>query len=81
MVEAVVLVNTEFESSRGQIFENLKEIDGIDKAYITAHGVYDFVAKVQTKTIDELKNNVLEPIRKIDAVMSTTTLVIAENSF
>jgi DNA-binding Lrp family transcriptional regulator len=78
MVEAVVLVNTEFESPREQVFENLKKINGVNKAYITAYGVCDFVAKVQTKTITELKNNVLKSIRKIDAVMSTTTLVVAQ---
>jgi DNA-binding Lrp family transcriptional regulator len=81
MVEAVVLVNTEFESPQDLILQNLKEINGVNKAYSTAYGIYDFVAKVQTKTVAELKSNVLEPIRKIDSVMSTTTLVVAENSF
>jgi DNA-binding Lrp family transcriptional regulator len=81
MVEAVVLVNTEFESPRDRVLQNLKEINGVNKAYTTAYGVYDFVAEVQTKTVAELKSNILERIRKIDAVMSTTTLVVAENSF
>jgi DNA-binding Lrp family transcriptional regulator len=81
MVEAVVLVNTEFESPREQVFENLKEIKSVNKAYTTAYGVYDFVAKVQTNNVAELKSNVLDRIRKIDSVMSTTTLVVAENSF
>ena len=78
MVDAVVLLNTEFESPREQVFENLKEIDGVDKAFITDYGVYDVVAKVKTKTITELKNNVLESIRKIDAVASIMALVVAE---
>jgi DNA-binding Lrp family transcriptional regulator len=64
MVEAVVLVNTEFESPREQVYENLKEIIGVNKAYTTVHGVYDFVAKVQTKNVVELKSYVLERIRK-----------------
>jgi DNA-binding Lrp family transcriptional regulator len=53
----------------------------VNKAYTTAYGVYDFVAKVQTNNVAELKSNVLDRIRKIDSVMSTTTLVVAENSF
>jgi DNA-binding Lrp family transcriptional regulator len=81
MVEAVVLVNTEFESPQGQVLQNLKEIKGVNKTYTTAYGVYDFVAKVQTKNVAELKSNVLERIQKIDSVMPTTTLVITENSF
>jgi DNA-binding Lrp family transcriptional regulator len=81
MVEAVVLVNTEFDSQREQVLQNLKEINGVNKAYTTAHGVYDFVAKVQTKNVAELKSNILERIRKIDSVMSTTTLVVSQKSF
>jgi DNA-binding Lrp family transcriptional regulator len=78
MVEAVVLVNSDFESPQDQVLENLKEIKGVDKAYSTSYGVYDFVAKVQTKTIGELKNSVLEHIRKLNAVVSITTLVVTQ---
>lgn len=78
MVEAVVLVNTEFDSSQKQVLENLQEINGVDGAYATSYGVYDFVAEVQTKTVGELKNNVLERIRKIESVDSTTTLVVTQ---
>jgi DNA-binding Lrp family transcriptional regulator len=78
MVEAVVLINTDIESPQDQVFENLKEINGVDKAYNTNYGVYDFVAEVQTKTIDELKTSVLQHIRKLDSVDSTTALVVAK---
>jgi len=81
MVEAVVLVNTEFESPQDQVLKNLKEIDGVNKAYTTAYGVYDHVAKVQTKNVAKRKSNVLERIQRIVSVMSTVTLVVAENSF
>jgi DNA-binding Lrp family transcriptional regulator len=81
MIEAVILVNTEFESPEEQVLQNLKEIHGVNKAYTTAHGVCDYVAKVQTKNVAELKSTVLERICTIDSVMSTSTLVVAENSF
>lgn len=76
MVEAVVLINTEFDSPQKQVLENLQKTNDVDEAYATSDGIYDFVAQVQTKTVDELKNNVLECIRKIDSVDSTTTLVV-----
>jgi DNA-binding Lrp family transcriptional regulator len=76
MVEAIVLVNTEFDSPHEKVLENLQEIRGVHEAYATLHSVYDFIAKVQTKTIDELKSIVLERIEKMDAVNSTTTLVV-----
>lgn len=78
MVDAVVLINTDIESPQDQVLENLKEINGVDKAYNTTYGVYDFIAEVQTKTLDELKTSVLQRIRKIDSVDSTTTLVVAK---
>ena len=76
MVEAVVLVNTEFDSSQKQVLKNLQEISDVHEVYATSYGVYDFIAKVQTKTIGELKSNVLEQICKMDKVDSTTTLVV-----
>ena len=78
MVEAVVLINSRIESPQDQVFENLKEIDGVDKAYNINYGVYDFIAKLRTKTMNELKNVVLEHIRKIDSIESTTTLLVAQ---
>ena len=78
MAEAVVLINTKIESPQDPVFGNLKEIDGVDKAYTTRHGVYDFVVKVRTKTMNKLRNVVLEHIQKIDAVESTTTLLVAQ---
>jgi DNA-binding Lrp family transcriptional regulator len=80
MVEAVVLAHTEFESPQEQIFKKLQKINGVNEAYITASGVYNFVAKVQSKTIIELKNIFIKIILKIDSVMSTTTLVVAQKS-
>jgi DNA-binding Lrp family transcriptional regulator len=78
MVEAVALLNTKFDSSQKQVLENLQEINGVDEAYATSYSVYDFVAKVQTKTLDELKNNVLGNIRKIDSVDAATILVVTK---
>ena len=78
MVEAIVLVNANFDSSQNQVRENLHEINGVEKTYVTSYGVYDFVAEVQTKSMNELRNYVLERIRKIDSVDSATTLVVTQ---
>jgi DNA-binding Lrp family transcriptional regulator len=76
MVEAFILVNAEFDLSQKQILENLQEIDYVDEVYSIAYGVYDFIAEVQTETVDELKNSVLESIHNLDAVDSATTLIV-----
>ena len=52
MVEAVVIVNTKFESPQDKIIEDLKKINGVNKTCTTAYGVYDFVARVQTKNVN-----------------------------
>lgn len=78
MVEAVVLVNTTFDSPQKQILENLQEIKGVEEAYATLYSVYDFVAEVQTKTLDALRTSVLENMGKIGAVDSTTTLIVGK---
>ena len=54
MVEAFVLINTKTESPQNQVLEDLKKILGVDEAY-SFFGVYNFVAKVQAESIDELK--------------------------
>jgi DNA-binding Lrp family transcriptional regulator len=59
MVKAVVLVNTEFDLSQKQVLKNFQEISEAHKLYATSYGVYDFIAKVQTKKVGELKSNVL----------------------
>lgn len=76
MVEAFILVNTAFDSPQKQVLENLQEINYVDEVYSTAYGVYDFIAEVQTETVDELKNNVLKNIKNVDAVDSATTLIV-----
>jgi len=78
MIEAIVLVNTEFDSSQKQVLENLQQISGVEEAHATFYSVYDFVAEVQTKTLDELRTIVLENIGKIEAVDSTTTLIVGK---
>jgi hypothetical protein len=56
----------------------LEKINGVNKAYNTMNGTYDFVAEVKTKTIEELRTIVLPRIRKTNAVDSATTLMVAQ---
>ena len=78
MVEAIVLIKTKVGPQQDHVLENLKKINGVDKAYNTINSTYDFVAEVKAKTIKELRTIVLQRIRKTDAVDSAITLMIAQ---
>ena len=66
---AFVLINVE-TGSVGDVLEDLKKAEGVNDAFIV-YGVYDIVAKVNAKSMDQLKEIVTWDIRKIDKVRQT----------
>ena len=40
------------------------------------YGVYDIIARIETKTMQELKNTVSWKIRRLDKVRSTLTMIV-----
>jgi DNA-binding Lrp family transcriptional regulator len=55
--------------------EQLCKIKGVKEVY-GVFGRYDFVARVETKTLGDLGNIVTDSIRGINGVLATETLVI-----
>jgi|WetSurMetagenome_2_1015567.scaffolds.fasta_scaffold1327374_1 DNA-binding Lrp family transcriptional regulator len=78
MVSAVVLVNTEVESSQTQIIESLKRIEGVEEAH-GLYGVYDFLIKIKAQTIDQKKEIIKLRIRQVVGVTSSLTLMIIDH--
>ncbi len=56
------------------VLEKIKEIDGIEEAYMV-YGVYDICVKVKTEQPKELKG-VVQKIRIQDDVRSPLTLMV-----
>jgi DNA-binding Lrp family transcriptional regulator len=78
MVEALVLVRTgssETLNLMKTVKEEISKVKGVKEVY-GVFGRYDFAAKVQTKTTEELGNLVTDCIRGIHGVVYTETLVI-----
>ena len=73
---AFVLINTETANEEKVLQEGTK-IEGIEEAYIL-YGVYDILAKIQTESMENLKQTIIWQIRKIEGVVSTLTLIVAE---
>ncbi len=71
---ALVLINTEagFEEA---VLEKLKKTRNVKEAFIV-YGVYDIIAKVEAKDLEELRDVISARLRHIEGVKSTVTLIV-----
>jgi len=76
MPSAFVLLNVG-SGSEDDILKQLKTISAIKEVYVS-YGVYDLIMKIQTGTMEELKETVSHKIRPIINVQSTLTLILVE---
>ena len=76
MTRAFVFMNIEV-NSEAEVLRKLREIPEVTESYFV-YGVYDIVAKVETDSMDHLKEVVSLKVRRLDKIRSTTTTVIME---
>jgi DNA-binding Lrp family transcriptional regulator len=73
MVTAYVLINCELGSEES-IIQELKNLDSVIEVHGT-FGAYDILAKIESPTVDVLRETITWKIRKIDQIRSTLTLM------
>jgi len=73
MAIAYVLINCELGSEES-IIRQLKNIDDVSEVHGT-FGAYDILAKIESLTIETLREIITWKIRKIDQIRSTLTLM------
>ena len=73
MATAYVLINCELGSEES-IIQELKNLDGVIEVHGT-FGAYDILAKIESITVDVLRETITWKIRKIDQIRSTLTLM------
>ena len=73
MATAYVLINCELGSEES-IIQELKNLDGVIEVHGT-FGAYDILAKIESTTVDVLRQTITWKIRKIDQIRSTLTLM------
>jgi DNA-binding Lrp family transcriptional regulator len=73
---AYVLVNCEL-GKEDEIIRELKSLPGLVEIYVV-HGVYDMIIKINTDTMEKLKETASWHIRKNDKIKTTQTLIVNE---
>ena len=73
MATAYVLINCELGSEE-EIIKQLKELDGVTEVHGT-FGAYDILSKIESVTVESLRETITWKIRKIDKIRSTLTLM------
>ena len=73
MATAYVLINCELGSEES-IIQQLKSLDHIKEVFGT-FGAYDILAKIESATVENLRDTITWKIRKIDHIRSTLTLM------
>ncbi|TEU12136.1 Lrp/AsnC family transcriptional regulator [Candidatus Bathyarchaeota archaeon] len=74
MATAYILISVEI-GAEGEVLKSLKPVSEIKEAHLV-YGVYDIIARVETETMQELKDTVSWKIRRIDKVRSTLTMIV-----
>ena len=73
MATAYVLINCEL-GSEDEIIKQLKELEGVTEVHGT-FGAYDILSKIESSTVESLRETITWKIRKIDKIRSTLTLM------
>jgi len=73
MAIAYVLINCELGSEES-IIQQLKNLDGVTEVNGT-FGAYDILTKIESDTVEVLREIITWKIRKMDKIRSTLTLM------
>ena len=73
MATAYVLINCELGSEES-IIQELKNLDSVIEVHGT-FGAYDILAKIESSTVEMLRETITWKIRKIEKIRSTLTLM------
>ena len=74
MATAFVLINAEI-GAESEVLKDLNAITEVKEAHMV-YGVYDIIARVETETMQELKDTISWKIRRLDKVRSTLTMIV-----
>lgn len=76
MSKAFVLINTDLGEG-SEVFDALKTIPEVKEVY-GVYGVYDYVVRLESDTMQNLKDTITSSIRRLNHVRSTLTMIVVE---
>jgi len=76
MPMAFVFMNID-AGSETEILQSLRQVPEVKESYFV-YGVYDCVAKIQTDSMDRLKEVITWKVRRLDKIRSTLTTIVSE---
>ncbi len=76
MPKAFVFVNV-VAGAETEVLKRLREVPEVKEAYFM-YGVYDIVAKVESDSMDRLKEVITWKVRRPDKIRSTLTTIVVE---
>lgn len=74
MASAFLLLNVE-TGTEEEVMNSLRDLQAVKEARMV-YGVYDIIVRVETGTMEELKNVVSWTVRRLDRVRSTMTMIV-----
>jgi len=77
MPVAFVLVNSDPEVEE-ELMEDLIGIEGVKEVH-SVYGIYDFIVKVESESLDELKSIITWKIRRLRRIRASATMVVAQS--
>jgi DNA-binding Lrp family transcriptional regulator len=76
MPRAYVLLSVS-SGSEEQVRKDAQKIEGVEEVYVS-YGVYDLVVKINSASMEQLKDLVTHHLRRVDNVRSTLTLILVD---
>ena len=76
MAKAFLFINVE-PGSETEVLTRLCEVPEVKESYFV-YGVYDIVVKVETDSMDHLKEVITSKVRRLENVRSTLTTIVIE---
>ena len=75
---AIVLINAEIGLEE-ELLRELRKLNNVSEAH-AVYGVYDILAKVDAKTMKELKEVITSEIRTLKNLRSSLTMMVLEGT-
>lgn len=76
MPTTYILINADSGYEK-KLLKQLREIENVKEAFLV-YGTFDIISKVYTESLEELRELISSKIRKMDNVVSTITLIVAD---